>query len=58
MLFSYSFSPALFSRSGEGVGKSVQVTGHAQGPNGAFSSSSSSVDSDGKVKYSVQSGKY
>ncbi|XP_076271983.1 uncharacterized protein LOC143203631 isoform X4 [Rhynchophorus ferrugineus] len=50
--------PILFSRFGEAEGSGIHVSGQAAGPNAAFSSSSSSVDSDGKIKYSVQSGKY
>lgn len=50
--------PVLFSRFGEAQGTGVHVSGQAQGPNAAFSSSSSSVDDQGKIKYSVQSGKY
>ncbi|VEN35673.1 unnamed protein product [Callosobruchus maculatus] len=50
--------PILFSRFGETEGQGVHVSGSAQGPHAAFSSSSTSVDGDGKVKYSVKSGKY
>ncbi|CAH1155287.1 unnamed protein product [Phaedon cochleariae] len=50
--------PILFSRIGEDQGTGVDVSGSAQGPRGAFSSSSSAIDSTGKIKYSVQSGKY
>ncbi|CAH1105766.1 unnamed protein product [Psylliodes chrysocephalus] len=50
--------PILFSRSGVGKGTGVKVSGAAQGPRGAFSSSSSSVDDQGNVKYDVKSGKY
>ncbi|CAG9770946.1 unnamed protein product [Ceutorhynchus assimilis] len=50
--------PVLFSRFGEAEGTGVQVSGAAQGNKGAFSSSSSSIDGNGKIKYSVQSGKY
>ncbi|XP_030751479.1 keratin, type I cytoskeletal 10-like isoform X2 [Sitophilus oryzae] len=50
--------PVLFSRFGEAEGSGVHVSGEAAGPNAAFSQSSSSVDSQGKIKYSVQSGKY
>ncbi|EEZ99583.1 hypothetical protein TcasGA2_TC001569 [Tribolium castaneum] len=50
--------PILFSRFGEDTGNGVKVSSSAQGPRGAFSSSSSSIDSDGKIKYSVKSGKY
>ncbi|KAJ3661433.1 hypothetical protein Zmor_005828 [Zophobas morio] len=50
--------PTLFSRFGEDTGTGVKVSGAAQGPRGAFSSSSSSIDGDGKIKYSVKSGKY
>ncbi|XP_044270529.1 probable H/ACA ribonucleoprotein complex subunit 1 isoform X3 [Tribolium madens] len=50
--------PILYSRFGEDTGNGVKVSSSAQGPRGAFSSSSSSIDSDGKIKYSVKSGKY
>ncbi|XP_060535674.1 uncharacterized protein LOC132707752 isoform X1 [Cylas formicarius] len=50
--------PVLFSRFGESEGTGVHVSGQAQGQRGAFSSSSSSIDDKGKIKYSVQSGKY
>ncbi|KAJ8954071.1 hypothetical protein NQ318_004376 [Aromia moschata] len=50
-------TPVLFSRFGEAEGSGVQASGAAQGPQGAFSSTSTS-SKDGKVKYSVQSGKY
>lgn len=54
----FYYRPVLFSRFGEAQGTGVHVSGQAQGPNAAFSSSSSSVDDQGKIKYSVQSGKY
>ncbi|XP_050300770.1 uncharacterized protein LOC126739236 isoform X2 [Anthonomus grandis grandis] len=50
--------PVLFSRMGEAEGTGVHVSGQAAGPNAAFASSSSSIDDKGKIKYSVQSGKY
>ncbi|KAL1516658.1 hypothetical protein ABEB36_000541 [Hypothenemus hampei] len=50
--------PILFSRFGETEGTGIHVSGQAQGPNAAFASSSSSIDGQGKIKYSVQSGKY
>nr|XP_023015156.1 fibroin heavy chain-like [Leptinotarsa decemlineata] len=50
--------PVLFSRFGEDKGTGVEVSGAAQGPQGAFSASSSSIDSEGNIKYSVQSGKH
>ncbi|XP_066155267.1 uncharacterized protein hui [Euwallacea fornicatus] len=50
--------PILFSRFGEAQGSGVHVSGQAAGPNGAFASSSSSIDDQGKIKYNVQSGKY
>ncbi|XP_066250630.1 filaggrin-2-like [Euwallacea similis] len=50
--------PILFSRFGEAQGTGVHVSGQAAGPNAAFASSSSSIDDQGKIKYSVQSGKY
>ncbi|XP_017786026.1 PREDICTED: keratin, type I cytoskeletal 10-like [Nicrophorus vespilloides] len=49
--------PQLFSRFGEAEGTGVKVGASAAGPKAAFSSSSSSIDSDGKIKYSIQSGK-
>lgn len=36
----------------------VSYTGSAQGAKGVYSASSSSIDSDGNVKYSVKTGKY
>lgn len=54
----YVYRPILFSRFGEAEGSGVKVTGSAAGPRAAYSSSSSSIDSNGKIKYSVQSGKY
>ncbi|CAH1968207.1 unnamed protein product [Acanthoscelides obtectus] len=50
--------PILFSRFGETEGRGAQVSASAEGPHAAFSSSSTSVDGNGKVKYSVKSGKY
>lgn len=52
------FRPAIFSRSGEAQGNAVHASGQASGPNGAFSSTSVSSDSNGKVTYSTKSGKY
>ncbi|KAH0814447.1 hypothetical protein GEV33_008344 [Tenebrio molitor] len=40
------------------TGTGVKVSGSAKGQKGAFSSSSSSIDGDGKITYSVKSGKY
>lgn len=57
-LFSLSLRPAIFSRAGEGQGNAVLASGQAAGPNGAFSSSSVTADSSGKVTYSTKSGKY
>jgi hypothetical protein len=50
--------PILFSRFGEDTGTGVKVSGSAKGQKGAFSSSSSSINGDGKITYSVKSGKY
>lgn len=52
------YRAAIFSRFGEEQGSGVQVSGSAQGPQGAFSSSSTSADDTGKVRYAVKSGKY
>lgn len=58
LFFYLTSSPALLSRFGEGVGGDVGASSSAIGQRGAFSSSSTSVDSDGNVKYSVKAGKY
>ncbi|CAG9864457.1 unnamed protein product [Phyllotreta striolata] len=50
--------PILFSRSGTDKGSGVRVSSASQGSRGAFSSSSSSIDGQGNIKYNVQSGKY
>lgn len=55
---SLCFRPALLSRFGEGVGGNVAASARATGERGSFSSSATSVDSDGNVKYSVKAGKY
>ncbi|XP_065160398.1 loricrin-like isoform X1 [Atheta coriaria] len=53
-----SDSPRVFSRFGEEAGNNIHVSGSASGPHGAYSSSSATADGSGKVRYSVQSGKY
>lgn len=52
------FRAQIFSRFGEEEGQGVLATGSAQGPKGAFSSTSVTADDSGKVKYSVKSGKF
>ena len=50
--------PTVVSRFGEAEGTGIGVSGRAAGPSGAFTSSSSSIDANGKIKYSVRSGQY
>ncbi|CAG9831615.1 unnamed protein product [Diabrotica balteata] len=53
-----SSGPSLFSRSGVEKGSGIKVSSAAQGPNAAFSYSSSASDGQGNVKYNVKSGQY
>ncbi|XP_077296169.1 uncharacterized protein LOC143918255 [Arctopsyche grandis] len=55
----FQATPVIYNRFGEDGGISgVGITGTSTGGNGVFSSSSSTVNSDGQVHYTAQTGKF